>query len=134
MDSTEPKPIVTRISVDRLYNLGNYEHIKYGVTVDIPAGEAPTKVLKNLLRVLRALNPRAVRPPWDLQRKREIAALTTMDCSSEERTEREAAFKEVTEYDVACEARNSALEQLDNLGGTTTKIDAKHDWDLDDED
>lgn len=53
-------PRVSRISIGRLCNLGNYEHIRYEVTVEIPEG---ADVTKTLITIETALNTLAVRPP-----------------------------------------------------------------------
>lgn len=54
------QPRVSRLSVGRLCNLGNYEHIRYEVTVDIPEG---VDVTKTLMTVEKALNTLAQPAP-----------------------------------------------------------------------
>ena len=53
-------PRVSRISIGRLCNLGNYEHIRYEVAVELPEG---TDVTATLITVEKALNLLAERPP-----------------------------------------------------------------------
>jgi hypothetical protein len=38
MTTKEAKPRVVRVGIGRLYNLGNYEHIRYDLTIEIPEG------------------------------------------------------------------------------------------------
>lgn len=57
--STE-QPRVSRLSIGRLVNLGNFEHIRYEVTVELPAGADVTATLKTLELGLGLL---AKRPP-----------------------------------------------------------------------
>lgn len=54
------KPRVSSISVARLCNLGNYEHVRYEVTIDFPP---ESDVTGTLLAVEGALNVMAERPP-----------------------------------------------------------------------
>ena len=32
---------ITKITVGRLHNLGNYEHVRYELTVEVPEGQKP---------------------------------------------------------------------------------------------
>lgn len=66
-------PRVTSLSVGRLCNLGNYEHIRYEVTVEIPEGG---DVTKTLTAIETALNTLAVRPPdgWSYRHAAEALA------------------------------------------------------------
>jgi hypothetical protein len=50
-----PGPRVSRVTIGRLHNLGNYEHIRYEVTVELPPGTAPASVVRELEDTLNAL-------------------------------------------------------------------------------
>lgn len=67
------QPRVSRLCIGRLCNLGNYEHIRYEVTVDIPEGGDVTKTLTT---IETALNTLAVRPPdgWTLAHAKAMLA------------------------------------------------------------
>ena len=51
---TTPQSRVSKITVGRLHNLGNYEHVRYEVTVELPPGTAPASVVRDLEDTLRA--------------------------------------------------------------------------------
>ena len=38
-----PGPRISRIGIGRLHNLGNYEHVRYEVTVELPPGTSPAR-------------------------------------------------------------------------------------------
>ena len=48
---------ISKITVGRLYNLGNYEHIRYDLTVDVPDGESASTAIIAVERLLVALSP-----------------------------------------------------------------------------
>ena len=62
------KSTVSRIVVGRLYNLGNYEHVRYELTVDVPEGRSAALALKNTLRLLKAANPKPPVASYDYDR------------------------------------------------------------------
>src|SRR5438552_16974521 len=47
----------TKITLGRLYNLGNYEHLRYEMTVEIADGESATDALLGLEKIMDALKP-----------------------------------------------------------------------------
>lgn len=49
---------VTKITIGRLYNLGSYEHIRYELTAEVPAGESPATALLGLEKILAGLSPK----------------------------------------------------------------------------
>src|ERR1051325_244301 len=48
---------VARVGIGRLYNLGNYEHIRYDLTIEIPEGADVLDAVSKLRQILRALKP-----------------------------------------------------------------------------
>ena len=144
---------VTKITVGRLYNLGNYEHIRYDITVEIQPGESPATAMIGIEKIMAGLAPQktwGVHSYGELEREgshlKEMAAnLTTMD---------EAAFREryghfvgtPTEYHTRCmeshtadvvkrakavQRAATARKLLEDIGGAATWKDAKLDWEDD---
>lgn len=52
------KAKVNRVTISRLYNAGNYEHIRYELTADVPEGVSAKKVTQGILSILKACNPK----------------------------------------------------------------------------
>ena len=139
MKKTNPKSQtrISKITVARLYNLGNYEHVRYELTVDVPEGESARTALRNTMLLLKAANPK---PPVSTQRynhaKEFIAApekiATDITCKkSRAKYLKEvvaASKKEVAEYEAWLKQRDRAMELLDRMGGATTHTDAKNTW------
>lgn len=48
---------ITKITIGRLFNLGNYEHVRYEITVDVGADESPEQALRALDLTLARLKP-----------------------------------------------------------------------------
>jgi hypothetical protein len=141
---------VIKITVGRLYNLGNYEHIRYDITVEIQPGESPATAMTGIEKIMAGLAPEktwGVHSDGDLERTshhlKEMAAnLTTMD---------EAAFRArygyfvgtPTEYHTRCmeghtaevvkrakavQRAATARKLLEDIGGASNWKDAKLDW------
>lgn len=87
------QPRVSRISIGRLKNLGNYEHIRYEVTVEIPEGCDATATLKT---VETALNLMAKPAPdgWRLKYAKDTLAKPQAEWNDLDR-ENEAAHREI---------------------------------------
>lgn len=122
---------VTRIAIGRLHNLGNYEHIRYDVTVELTNGERPSEIITGLERMLGALAP--VKKDYDYQRA--VAILADPEKVKDE-TERnlETYRKRIEKVDAKLARRHAALEGFDNLNGVSVFTDAKSNWEDDDYD
>lgn len=71
-----PGPRISRITIGRLHNLGNYEHVRYEVTVDLPPGTSPASVLHSTEQMLNGLEPRPPHSVSEVYRaQKEIEAL-----------------------------------------------------------
>ena len=55
--SKEENMNVSKITIGRLYNLGNYEHIRYEVSVDLENEDDATKAMVGLEKVIAGLAP-----------------------------------------------------------------------------
>lgn len=139
---------VTKITIGRLYNLGNYEHVRYELTVEVPEGESAAQAFAATESTLETLNPH--RPSFYLTKhqvseaENEIAriySLTDQECRRSYGVTKYARIialkrmlmkrvRQSAEWD---DARSDARIQLDNLGGVREFKDAKKDWSDDSE-
>lgn len=135
---------VTKITVARLYNLGNYEHVRYELTADVPPESGATGAMIALEKILEGMRPvKGVMSLEDLKRKQEeINLMKTMPAVEWERryghyagtpTEIIARFEESLKDDTerrekAVQIAQKARLLLDNLGGAAVWADAKLGW------
>lgn len=137
---------ITKITIGRLYNLGNYEHIRYELSVEIKEGESATTAMKGAESIIEALKPLdrcGIKSESEIDRARkEVEEMSKMPVAEWERryghcvgTPSEVmqrytlALKE--EEDKREEARHRASEArelLDDLGGAAEWRDAKLSW------
>lgn len=62
---------ITKITIGRLYNIGNYEHVRYELTSEIPPGESPATCIIGIEKILAALSPKtSTRSRDELKRDR----------------------------------------------------------------
>lgn len=139
------RSIVTRITVARLFSLGNYEHIRYEVTAEVDPTEKPSAILNRLCKTIEELRPnKSVATPAALKSDwKEIQYLASVPEEewSAKHGWRGASKAEVIKsrletYKAALDAyhdakrhEEEAKRQLDDLGGASTFTDAKLDWD-----
>lgn len=142
-----PGPRISRITIARLHNLGNYEHVRYEVTVELPPGTSPASVLHATEKMLNAMEPKPPHSVYEvLNAQRELAKpspkladfLDGRDYSytPEQRLEqandaRERALKIVNRHNEWRQRRDAAHRRFDELGGTALHRDAKAEWDED---
>jgi hypothetical protein len=141
---------VSKITIGRLYNLGDYEHIRYELTVEIPHGESPATAIIGMEKILSALNPKTPGGvPDEADTKRETQRLAEMRSMDDELFERyhrghKGTRAEYTQFlsDKIAEgtkrreqwlARSAkARKLLEDLGGAANWKDAKLDWENED--
>lgn len=112
---------VSRLSVGRLCNLGNYEHIRYEVTVEIPEGADATRALKT---VETALNTLAEPPPGNPRQEEE-------DLASHE-VENLPAYQRLVDAYAAWQKRQEyARAVLGDFSLSSELTDHKDHWDDD---
>lgn len=140
-----PGPRISRATIGRLHNLGNYEHVRYEVTVELPPGTAPASVLRELTEMLDGLEPRS---PYSASELRLAMAavskpepkLTDFDDGRdyyntpaerhrEALRERDRATVLLARHKEWQERRDAALARFNALGGTQRYTDAKDSWD-----
>lgn len=128
-------PVVTKITVARLFNLGNYEHERVEVTVCARGIEGemtpcpikqPGSVLIELQRLLEQAAPVSMTERAIAGKKLETCKLNVRpddapwDDDSVTQTEAIACAKALEQYRIACTMRKAALQKLNDLGSVVT--------------
>jgi hypothetical protein len=121
---------VTRIAIGRLHNLGNYEHIRYDVTVELSNGENAGLVISRLEKLLAALKP-IEKNDYDYQRA--VKVMSDPELAKDESVRNIEIYKaRIEKREKAVARRARALELFSELGGTSEHVDAKDKWEDDD--
>jgi hypothetical protein len=141
----KPKSRVSKISIGRVYNLGNYEHVRYEITVDVPEGQSAAKAIVGLEHVIAGLKPlRHINEEHELAR--DAANIERMKKYTDEEwqshhghsvgTRKEVIARYVKAHREAVQRRKAAVKiaakaraLFDNLNGAEKFKDAKLDWD-----
>ena len=136
------KTQIRRITIGRLYNLGNYEHVRYELSVEIGEGRSAALALRNTIRLLKAVNPKPPVPSYDYERaKSQIEKPDDWHKNIEDKTQQAKARKEmvvaakktVKKFETWVNRRHAAELVLDDIGGTKAFKDAKLSWSDDDD-
>lgn len=143
---------VTSITVGRLFNLGNYENVKYEVSVDLGKGDSAAKAMIGLERIFAAMAPEsryAIPSPADLRSKaayiEEMKKLLRTEGSQNFRhryglgpqvnprdyirRHQEELRKETQKRANYIDRNRKARELLDKLASSHKFTDAKLSWD-----
>ena len=139
---------ITKITIGRLFNLGSYEHVRYELTAEVPAGESPATALIGLEKIITALNPKMPTGCISVEEEeRRNRIINEMDALGDEEfrslylwgenTTRADYMRETiddlvkgVEQRKEWEARSvKARKLLEDLGGAANWRDAKEDWD-----
>ena len=140
---------IAKITIARLYNLGNYEHIRYELTVDVKEGESAHTAVVGLERILAGLKPLKnliIHTAADLDRAaKEIEEMKTMPAADFERhygRAVSAAERIKTHGAILADNRAKFLQvqeraqlarlHFDHVGGAAERTDHKLDWEDDD--
>lgn len=137
---------VSKITIGRLFNLGNYEHVRYEVTVEVPAGESATQAataVEAILENLKPLKTQCIETEAEIARaRRQLEEMRTMPAVEWERRlghhsgtpseiiqrhEQDLAER-ITKREAAMSRAAMARKLLDDLGGAAQWKDAKPDW------
>lgn len=51
------KARISRITAARLFNTGNYEHVRFELTVEVPDGSDPAEAFASVTEILNGLRP-----------------------------------------------------------------------------
>lgn len=119
---------VASVSLDRLHNLGNYEHLKLSVRVDLNEGDDPGLIISRLEKLLSALKP--ITTDYDYQRA--LKVMSDPERAADETARNVEVYKKrIDDHDRAVARRARALELFAYLGGTSEHVDAKDKWEDD---
>lgn len=108
---------VTSLSVARLYNLGNYEHVRYEVTVEIPKGVKTRDVLCDTVSTLMLLKP--LRAPFNYDAHKAVLKKPVESLSEVEKMNLDEWRQEVMDFEAAKTLRFEAIQRFDELGGVS---------------
>jgi len=144
------KSRISKITVGRLYNLGNYEHVRYDLTVDVAEGESAASAIIALEKIIAGMKPlknQPIKQEAELERdRRRIEEMKTMPVADWERNygtykgtvreiierhEKDLAENE-NKRDAAVTRARRARQLFDDLAGAEKWTDAKLTWDNDD--
>ena len=123
-----PQARVSKITVGRLHNLGNYEHVRYEIAVDVPEGASATRTLSNVERVLAGLDPKPPVSEYDLQRAADALGKPVEEWPEWEQSNLNAYQNRISKDAEWRADQELARLALDDIGGTTVYTDAKDKW------
>ena len=124
---TKAKSTITRITLAKLYNQGNYEHIRFEVTADVPKGGSASQTLLDLGAVLMRLKP--IRVPYNYETAKAVLQKLPEAMTEVEKAQLDDYHKVVSEYETLRALRMEALVKLDDIGGTSKHTDGKESCD-----
>jgi hypothetical protein len=130
---TKPKKLKTRVtglSMSALFSLGNYENIKYEISVEVGAGESAVAAFQEVRYVLSRLKP--LREPECASSFKSVCKLSEEERSEYQKAHYQEWADEMAEYHSRRMQRAEAIRMLDTLGGNSTHRDAKQSWESDD--
>lgn len=126
---TTPQARVSRITVGRLHNLGNYEHVRYEIAVDVPEGASAAATLGNIERILADLDPKPPVNEYELQNAVKGLAKPAAEMEEYELSNIPCWKDRVAKDKAWREGRQAARAALDDVGGSRIYTDAKDTWD-----
>lgn len=136
---------ISKFTVGRLYNLGNYEHIRYELTVDIAEGDDAAEAIVGVERILAGLAPDKSIKDFDSIRRDEeriqrMRTMSAVDWEREYRHHEGTPSEVIARYEEALVADKKRREEsitrqrrardlFNDLGGAEKFTDAKLSWD-----
>lgn len=130
------EPQVTRITqlrIGRMHNLGNYEHIKYEVTVEIAPNDDAGKLLVNVESILNDLQVDLPHSEWEISCAKDLLAKPEADLDEFNVKRLPDAKRKIAENQAAMKRREAARLALSTLNYESEHKDAKDNWDDDDD-
>jgi hypothetical protein len=122
----QPQPRVTSISLGRVYNLGNYENLRFDVSVQIPEGQSAAETMVMLLGILQKLRP--IKQSYEVEHAMEMLNTPETELTDNQKDDLAAYRALVSAHNKRLQERKEAIRKLDHLGGSATKKDAKESW------
>lgn len=101
----------------RLYNTGNYEHVRFEVSAEVPPGGSARQTFLDLGAILGRMRP--IRRPHELETARATLNKLREELTEVEKSNLERYAELVKEYEGEMALRKLAIERLDDLGGSS---------------
>lgn len=121
----ELKPRITSIRVGRLHSLGNYEHERYEVSVEVPPGTRPGELLAHIRELLDAIDPQPPVSEWDAgEAERTLRAIADGAAAEWERKNADHYVETLAKQNRWRTRREGALRELDTYGVSRTFVPA----------
>lgn len=116
---------ITEITIGRLHNLGNYEHVRYEVKAYIAGSEDPGLLISRLEKLLAALKP--IQKDYDYERA--VKVMSDPKLAADEPLRNIETYRQrIERHDKAIARRERALLLFNALGGSFQHTDAKVNW------
>lgn len=119
-------PLLDRIQIERVFNLGNYEHVRYSIGLSVHPGMCPYEVFKVAKAIIQNLEP--VKPDSETQH-----ALRVLEGPAEDLTDSNTPhldkYRDLKrKHKAKIDKREAFLTLLKTLGGQVQFKDAKDSW------
>lgn len=111
----------------RLYNTGNYEHIRFELSAEVPKGGSVKQTVLDLGAILARLKP--IKLPYAYDDAVKAIQKLPEAMSEYEKAHVDEYQKMVAEVAGLRGLRDGALVKLDDVGGSSQQTDAKRNWD-----
>lgn len=131
-NTTENKSRVARITVGRVHNLGDYENIRYEVTVDVGTNDNPAEILNSLEKIVDNLQAESGVDSYTLRRAKIALEKSESELDEMDLRNLDSYRNAVAKHEDALKRRAQAKEALNSLGGSSVHTDAKETWENDD--
>lgn len=120
------KARITNITIARLYNLGNYEHVRFEISAEVEKGGSAKKTMLDLAAIAHRLKP--VKKPYNYESMLATCNKHQEAMSEHEKANFESYQEQIKEYAALKALQQKALEDLEAIGGTSKRTDAKDKW------
>lgn len=120
---------ITRIQIQRLHNLGNYESIRYEVSVDVGEKDDAGKVLATLETALNDIRAKSDCSEYSYNEALKVIS-NPLNQWGEPHTEEDITYakNKIAEWEKAQAKREAARELLSSLSCVEKHRDAKENW------
>lgn len=123
---------VSRLAIQRLHNLGNFESVRYEVFVDIAPGDDAGKVLTTVETILNDLQAKNEVDSYALKRAKEILNTPSENLTDADKARIPEYRETVRKFEAVQQRREAARAALGTLNYTSEFKDNKRDWNDDD--
>ena|ERR1051325_1368874 len=124
----QPKTRVTRITMGRVYNLGNYENQRVEISVDISNGDDPANVFKNIEGILGNLRAKSGVDTYEIARARRILSVPESELDEDDQKRLPRAKEVMEKLEQAKARREAARAALSMIDHSFEHKDHKLDW------